>query len=71
MATPMGTAALLGSHKCRELPLTAVAMVIGIGGPSGATWTCLATVGVAALAGIGAGSVLDKLTRRYKAPSLG
>ena len=43
-----------------RLPLTAVAMVIGIGGPSGATWTCLATVGVAALAGIGAGSVLDR-----------
>ena len=54
-----------------RLPLTAVAMVIGIGGPSGATWTCLATVGVAALAGIGAGSVLDRLTRRKPAPNLG
>lgn len=54
-----------------RLPLTAVAMVIGIGGPSGATWTCLATVGVAALAGVGAGSVLDRLTKRNKAPSLG
>lgn len=54
-----------------RLPLTAVAMVIGIGGPSGATWTCLATVGVAALAGIAAGSVLDHFTRRKLAPSLG
>lgn len=54
-----------------RLPLTAVAMVIGIGGPSGATWTCLATVAVAALAGVGAGSLLDHLTRRRLAPSLG
>ena len=54
-----------------RLPLTAVAMVIGIGGPSGATWTCLATVGVAAFAGVGAGSVLDHFTRRRLAPSLG
>lgn len=54
-----------------HLPLTAVAMVIGIGGPSSATWTCLATVGVAALAGVGAASVLDYFTRRNLAPSLG
>jgi H+/Cl- antiporter ClcA len=53
-----------------RLPLTAVAMVIGIGGPSGATWTCLATVGVAALAGIGAGSALDSVTRRRLAPHI-
>lgn len=50
-----------------RLPLTAVAMVIGIGGPSGATWTCLATVAVAALAGTAAGSLLDRFTGRQLA----
>ena len=37
-----------------RLPLTAVAMVLGLGGPPRATLTCLATIGIAYLAGLGA-----------------
>jgi H+/Cl- antiporter ClcA len=44
-----------------RLPLTAVAMVFGVGGPPLATLTCLATVAVAYSAGLGAESVLEKL----------
>jgi H+/Cl- antiporter ClcA len=44
-----------------RLPLTAVAMVFGVGGPPLATLTCLATVAVAYTAGVGAESVLEKL----------
>ena len=43
-----------------RLPFTAVAMVLGIGGPHLATLTCLATVVVATFAGVGAGSALDR-----------
>ncbi len=46
-----------------RLPWTAAAMVVGIGGPPSATLTCLATVGVAAIAGVGAGQLLDRTTR--------
>jgi chloride channel protein, CIC family len=46
------------------LPLTAVAMVLGVGGPPLATATCLATVAVAFLAGAGAESGLEKLKGR-------
>ena len=45
-----------------RLPFTAVALVLGLGGPQSATLTCLATVGVATLAGVGAGMVLDRLS---------
>ena len=45
-----------------RLPLTAAVMVIGVGGPYQARLTCLATVGIAAAAGVGAGLVLDRLT---------
>lgn len=44
-----------------RLPLTAVAMVFGVGGPPLSTLTCLATVAVAYYAGVGAESVLAKL----------
>jgi H+/Cl- antiporter ClcA len=45
-----------------RLPVTAVALVLGLGGPYTATLTCLATVGVATIAGVGAGLALDRLT---------
>ena len=45
-----------------RLPFTAAALVLGLGGPSTATVTCLATVGVATIAGLGAGLALDRLT---------
>jgi CIC family chloride channel protein len=44
-----------------RLPLTAVVMVLGVGGPLRATLTCLATVGIAYLAGAGAESGFDRL----------
>jgi H+/Cl- antiporter ClcA len=44
-----------------RLPVTALALVVGLGGPETATLTCLATVLVATAAGIGAGLVLDWL----------
>jgi H+/Cl- antiporter ClcA len=45
-----------------RLPFTAVALVLGLGGPTSATLTCLATVGVATLAGVGAAVALDRIT---------
>jgi chloride channel protein, CIC family len=44
-----------------HLPLTAVAMVLGVGGPPLATMTCLATVLVAFYAGAGAEAGLEKV----------
>ena len=44
-----------------RLPLTAIAMVLGVGGPLAATLTCLATVVVAFVAGAAAESGFDKL----------
>ena len=44
-----------------RLPITAIAMVLGIGGPWPATFTCLATVGVAYLAGAAAESGFSSL----------
>ena len=46
-----------------RLPFTAVAMVLGVGGPPLATLTCLATVGFAFLAAAGAQSMLEKIKR--------
>ena len=46
-----------------RLPITAVALVLGLGGPQTATLTCLATVGVATIAGVGAGMLLDRAAR--------
>jgi H+/Cl- antiporter ClcA len=44
-----------------RLPVTALALVVGLGGPETATLTCLATVLVATTAGVGAGLALDWL----------
>ena len=44
-----------------RLPVTAVAMVLGVGGPHRATLTCLATVGIAFLAGTGVETAFGKL----------
>lgn len=50
LAGAAGAAAgIAGGYR---LPLTAVAMVLGIGGPGEAQLTCLATVVVAALSGL-------------------
>ena len=43
-----------------RLPFTAVAMVLGVGGPRLATLTCLATVAIAFLTAAGAASLLDR-----------
>lgn len=47
-----------------RLPFTAVAMVFGVGGPHLATLTCVATVAVAFIAGLGVESALDRLKGR-------
>jgi H+/Cl- antiporter ClcA len=44
-----------------HLPFTAVALVLGQGGPHLAVLTCLATVVVAALAGTGSAKLLDRI----------
>ena len=44
-----------------RLPFTALALVVGLGGPQTATLTCLATVLIATAAGVGAGFALDRL----------
>jgi H+/Cl- antiporter ClcA len=47
-----------------RLPFTAVAMVLGVGGPRLATLSCLATVSVAFFAGVGTARLLDALQAR-------
>jgi H+/Cl- antiporter ClcA len=42
-----------------RLPVTALALAAGLGGPGSATFTCLATVLVATVAGVAAGRLLD------------
>jgi len=50
LAGAAGAAAgIAGGYR---LPLTAIAMVLGVGGPATATLTCLATVGVASFSGL-------------------
>jgi H+/Cl- antiporter ClcA len=44
-----------------HLPVTAMFMVLGVGGPAKAMLTCLATVVVAAAAGAGVESVFEKM----------
>jgi H+/Cl- antiporter ClcA len=44
-----------------RLPITAAAMVMGVGGPFFSTLTCLATVLIASLAAAGATAAIDKL----------
>ncbi len=50
-----------------HLPLTAVAMVIGVGGPRLSTLTCLATVLVAWLVGLAVATGVDRLERAWRA----
>jgi len=49
-----------------RLPITAIAMVLGIGGPWSATLTCLGTVVVAYGAALGAETMLDRFKRRLR-----
>jgi H+/Cl- antiporter ClcA len=51
-----------------RLPLTAVAMVLGIGGPMTAKLTCLATVAFAFLAGVGVELGFKQVRRRLVLP---
>ena len=50
-----------------RLPFTAIALVLGLGGPQSATLTCLAAVGVATLAGVGAAMALDRVSAALSA----
>jgi H+/Cl- antiporter ClcA len=60
LAGAAGAAAgIAGGYR---LPLTATVMVIGIGGPAPASLTCLATVGVAVVAAVGVGVLLDRFS---------
>src|SRR6185436_16712735 len=56
-----------------RLPITALVMVLSVGGPRLATLTCLATVGVAFAAGVGAEATLSRLkgllSARRQAPA--
>ena len=54
-----------------HLPFTAIAMVLGVGGPHLATLTCLATVVTASLAGSGVASFFDRFTGllHYRRPA--
>jgi CIC family chloride channel protein len=49
-----------------RLPFTAVALVLGQGGPHLATLTCLATVAVASFAGAGAVAATDRFVRHRR-----
>jgi chloride channel protein, CIC family len=51
-----------------RLPITAAMLVLGLGGPYAATLTCLATVGVATIAGVGAAFAVDRLASLHLAP---
>ena len=53
-----------------RLPFTASMMVLGLGGPYPATLTCLATVGVATISGVGAAFALDRLTSPRRAATV-
>jgi H+/Cl- antiporter ClcA len=61
LAGSAGAAAgIAGGYR---LPVTAATMVLGLGGPLSATVTCLATVGVATVAGISAALALDRFVK--------
>ena len=51
-----------------HLPFTAVALVLGQGGPCLAMLTCVATVIVAAYAGKGTAFLLDRILARWPYP---
>jgi H+/Cl- antiporter ClcA len=60
LAGAAGAAAgIAGGYR---LPLTAMAMSLGIGGPRQATLTCLITVAIASIIGAGAGSAIERVT---------
>ncbi|MFM6479661.1 MAG: chloride channel core, partial [Microcystis panniformis] len=48
-------------------PLTAMAMVLGVGGPGAAQLTCLATVVIAALSGLVAARAANQLSSYLRA----
>lgn len=48
-----------------HLPLTAVAMVLGVGGPRMSTLTCLATVVIAWLVGLGVARSVDRIEHAW------
>lgn len=50
-----------------RLPITAIAMVLTVGGPATARLTCVATVGVAAASGVVVGYLVDRLSTRGSA----
>jgi H+/Cl- antiporter ClcA len=63
LAGAAGAAAgIAGGYR---LPLTAIAMVIGIGGPWTAKLTCLASVGMAFLAGLATDAALERGKRWF------
>lgn len=65
LAGAAGAAAgIAGGYR---LPLTAVAMVLGVGGPETAQITCLATVIVAALSGLVTARVANQLSSSLRA----
>jgi H+/Cl- antiporter ClcA len=51
-----------------RLPYTAAMLVLGLGGPYAATLTCLATVGVATMAGVAAALAIDRFAAFHLAP---
>jgi len=62
LAAAAGSAgAIAGGYR---LPLTAIAMVITLGGPASARLTCVASVAFAAAAGVAAAYALDQLKAR-------
>ncbi len=67
LAGAAGAAAgIAGGYR---LPLTAVAMVLGVGGPKAAQLTCLATVVVAALSGLVAARAANQLSSSLRTMS--
>ncbi|BFM40571.1 chloride channel protein [Synechocystis sp. LKSZ1] len=67
LAGAAGAAAgIAGGYR---LPLTAVAMILGVGGPETAQITCLATVIVAALAGLVTARLANQLSSSLRLPS--
>jgi H+/Cl- antiporter ClcA len=65
LAGAAGAAAgIAGGYR---LPLTAVTMVLGVGGPAAAQLTCLATVVVAALSGLVAARAANQLSSSLRA----
>jgi chloride channel protein, CIC family len=61
LAAASGAAAgIAGGYR---LPVTAIAMSLGLGGPPSATLTCVATAVIASIVGAGTGAAVDKITK--------